>query len=234
MQRVELLITTDDPEIAELCKLYWAVDSDGQYLHTVKLLTERFGMKSGQVSQLVQINSEAFTVDPKCPSCGKGFLVKSRSDLAQSQRWPGSICEKCRIELATIQARKTNELRSAQRAAIIATFPITESNPISIEDLDLRAAMTLGALIRDGDPRESGIIAPLIARSQKLAPTYDLGTKLTGSLFKDGKILIHPNSPIEAFVWEEDNDSPTGSVLRRSSGLLSIWIGANSRTCSSP
>src|ERR1035441_9770850 len=33
MQVVELSVETDDPEISELCRLYWAVDPAGQDLH---------------------------------------------------------------------------------------------------------------------------------------------------------------------------------------------------------
>lgn len=207
MLRVELLIATDDPEIADLCKLYWATDADGQYLHAVKELTERFGLKSGQVNQLVRNNSEAFTLDRTCPRCDKGFPVHSRTELTQSAYWPDSACGKCRTELAAIQERKSDELRSAQRATIISTCAITERNPISLEDIDLRSAMALGALIRDGEPRESGIIVPLVVRSQKLAPTYTLEIQLMRSLYTDGIILVHPSSPIEAFDWKDGSSA---------------------------
>ena len=204
VQQVELLITTDEPKIAELCRLYWAVDSEGMYLHTVKELTEQFGLGPGQVNQLVRNGSKALTVHRKCPRCENGFLVQSRTELVQSQRWPISNCKECQTELAAIRERKTKELEAAQRATIVATFPVVEGNPISVEDLDIRSAMTLGALIRDGEPHESGIIASLITHSQQLAPTSTLGVELTSSVFKKGLILIHPSSPVDAFEWEGD------------------------------
>jgi hypothetical protein len=185
-----------------LCRLYWAVDSDGQYLHTVKALTEQFGLGAGQVNQLVRNSSQAFSVDRQCPRCEKGFLVQSRTELTQSQRWPVSNYKECQVELAAIRERKTKELEEARRSTIVSTFPVTEENPISVGDLDLRSAMTLGSLIRDGESQESGIIAPLIAHSQQLAPTVSLGVGLTSAAFKQGLILIHPRSPLDAFDWE--------------------------------
>jgi hypothetical protein len=96
-----------------LCRLYWAVDSDGQYLHTVKALTEQFGLGAGQVNQLVRNSSQAFSVDRQCPRCEKGFLVQSRTELTQSQRWPVSNYKECQVELAAIRERKTKELEGS-------------------------------------------------------------------------------------------------------------------------
>ena len=204
VQPVELSITTEDPRIAELCRLYWAAGSDGQYLHTVKELTERFGLRSGQANQLVRDNSEAFSVHHRCPRCGKGLIVHSRTDLAQFQRYPASDCRQCKTELMAVQERQTKEREATRRAAIIATFPVVDSNPISVQDLDIRSAITLGALIRDGEFQEGGIITPLIARSQRLAPRPTLALTLTRSLFNRGLILIHPASPVDAFEWDRD------------------------------
>ena len=64
--------------------------------------------------------------------------------------------------------------------------------------------MTLGALIRDGEPYRGGIITPLVAHSQRLAPTARLEVELISSVFEKGLILIHPSSPVDAFAWESD------------------------------
>jgi hypothetical protein len=185
MQQVELLITTDEPETAELCRLYWAVDTDGHYLHTVKELTERFDLKSGQVNDLVRKNSQAFTVNRRCPRCENGFLVQTRSEFATSHRWQESICKECKAALSAMRERQTKELEDARRAKIISTFPIVDGNPISVGDLDIKSAMALCALIRDGEQHETGIIAPLIAHSQRLAPIFDLEVELANELFEN-------------------------------------------------
>jgi hypothetical protein len=205
VQQVELSITTDDPSVAELCRLYWAVDFDDQYQYTVKALTEQFKLGPGQVNLVVRSNSKAFSVNQRCTRCDKGFLVQSRSELAQLQRWPISSCKECQVELAAIRERKTKELEEARRATIVSTFPITEENPISVAELDLRTAMTIGALIHDNESQESGIIPPLVAHFQQLAPTISLGVSLVGAAFKKGLIVIHPKSPTDAFDWEGDS-----------------------------
>jgi hypothetical protein len=220
VQQVELSITTEDPEVGELCRLYWAVDSEGQYLHTVKELTERFGLASGQVNQLVRDHSKAFSLHRKCPRCGNGFAVQTRTELARSERYPASNCQECVSELAFIQERQTKEREATRRAAIVATFPVLEGSPISMRDLDLRSAITLGTLIRDGEAHEGGIITPIIARFQQLAPTYTLGIELTRSLFEKKLILIHPASPVDSFEWEGET-SPNSFYIDRVAYYLS-------------
>lgn len=217
---MELAIATDDGEIAELCRLYWALDPAGEYQYTVKELTERFALASGQVNQLVRSNSRATTVDRRCPRCEKGYLIQSRTELTQSHRWPERTCKECEAELTAVRERKTKELEASRRSSVIATFSIVDGNPISVEDLDLRSAMTLGALIRDGEPYEGGIIAPLIAHSQPLAPMFDLEIELLSSIFQKGYILIHPSSPIDAFEW--NGDTPTNQFyINRAAYYLS-------------
>jgi hypothetical protein len=206
MKLVEVVIETDESEVAELCELYWAVNSSGQYQCTVKELTQRFGLRSGQVNELVRNYSRAYTADRRCPNCEKGFLVQTRSELATYQRLPVSNCKECRAELVAMRERQTAEVDAARRAVIISNFPIAESNSISVSDLDLRSAMTLFALVRDNPYYEVGIIAPLSARAQQLAPTHHLGVELTTSVFGRGLILIHPtSSPIDAFEWDGES-----------------------------
>lgn len=199
---VELTTDTDDPAIADLCKLYWTIDSYGQYTYTVKELAQRFGLKSGQVNAVVRDHSRAFTLHQICPRCEKGFLVRNRSELTASRGWAENKCEDCRAELAATQERQTKELEETCRAAVISTFPVAEGNPISIEDLDIRSAMTLCALIRDGENHEGGIIPPLATRSQALAPSLDVEIELVSSIYHKGLILIHPGSQLNAFEWD--------------------------------
>lgn len=205
VERVELVVTTEDPEIAELCRLYWAVDADGEYLHTVKELTERYGLRSGQVNQLVRQNSNAFTLEPRCPRCGDGFPVQSRSDLAASaHRFPAS-CSGCQSELAAIRQRETVAIEATRRAAIQANFPVENDELIAVKELDLRSAVALASLLRDGENANDGIITPLSMRSQRLAPTHSLSIELARSVFEEGLIGIHSSSPPKAFEWGEDS-----------------------------
>jgi hypothetical protein len=113
-----------------------------------------------------------------------------------------------------IHERQTKELEATQRAAIVAAFPVVEGSSISIQDLDIRSAITLGALIRDGESLEGGAITPIIARSQPLAPTYILGIELTRSLFEKQLILIDPASPVDSFKWEGDAPPSTFYIDR--------------------
>lgn len=208
VDEVEVVTRTEEPEVAELCRLYWAMDSVGGYLHTVKELSARFSLPASQLAQVVRRHSEAYTINRRCSRCDTGFLVQSRSNLANLLRGSKSLCEECQREIAEIRKHEAAAAESARRQVLRSEFLIADTNEIKVDELGLRQAMTLAGLLRNGEDVADGTIAPLFQRLEKLAPTARLQTELTRLVFENDLVLIHPNSAADAFRWDE-NSRPT-------------------------
>ncbi|MDI2031697.1 restriction endonuclease [Saccharopolyspora sp. TS4A08] len=207
MGEVEVVTSSDEPDIVELCQLYWAIDSAGAYLYTVKDLAARFSLTAYQVNQTVRSHSKSYSVDVVCAQCGNGFLVQSRSELANFERSAKSLCSDCLKEREEIRKREAAALIAAQRNYVRNSFPIVDSIQINLGDLDLRKAVTLAALLRDDEDSSDGSITPLSQRAERLAPTVQLQMDLMKSVFDEQLILIHPESELAAFNWDGDTAS---------------------------
>lgn len=173
-----MVTSTDGSEVVELCRLYWATNTVGGYLHTVKELSGRFNLTASQVAQVVRRHSEAYTINRRCSRCEAGFLVQSRSDLANFLRRSKSLCDECQREIAAIRKQEAVAVESARRKILYSEFAIVNTSEIKVEDLDLRQAMTLASLLRNGEDATDGSIAPLSQRLESLAPTAKLQTEL--------------------------------------------------------
>jgi hypothetical protein len=207
---VHLKVFTDDPRLAALCTEYWQMKEDGSFRHPVKALAARFDVSPSRVSQTVAMASEARTALASCPSCGQGFVVRSRQQLLELQRSAfgrSRECEGCRqaAEGARKEARK--QLVLERQLFLEDRYAIVDEHPISLDELTLEEAASLLALIRAPEHFSTDAVPPVARRGDVFAPTVDFGIELVRSLFCRELIRIHPRSELEAFVWEEEETS---------------------------
>jgi SEC-C motif len=196
MGSVELELETTDPTLLALCRDYWATDDEGDYRFTVKELAQRHNVGVQVVAKTVTAASTARLRDRVCPSCELGEIVTSRQDLTQRQSWrfPTRECDSC------VQTqRELKELSKQER------FSITDSDPLSIEQLTLADATTLMALLRSQTGETFARTIPLAKWADPFAPTDDIAIEWVRRLFTNGLVLIHPDSAMDAFSWEDDD-----------------------------
>jgi hypothetical protein len=206
MGKIKLELETDDPALLALSRDYWASDDEGDYRFTVKELAQRYNLAIHIVAKTVAAASTARLRDRVCPSCGLGEIVTSRQDLTQRLSWrmPVRVCEAC------VQAeREMKELAKQER------FFITDSAPLSIEDLTLADAITLLALLRSQTGETFTRTIPLAKWADPFAPTDDIGTEWARRLFTNGIVRIHPDSSTDAFEWEDSD--PARFYIERAS-----------------
>jgi hypothetical protein len=201
---IEVVSASSTSGAPEVCELYWLTDENGNFVHTVKAIAEQYGITSNELTKTVNSSCSAYTTDLGCPTCHRGFKIRSRSHFADLRRYPARTCADCE-EAARLEAERQAAKVEAQRIEAIAElFTVEQGERVVVADLSLRQAMTLGALIRGIGGDHHGIVSPLSQRSERLAPSDDLSLRLVESIWSDGLIEIHPTTSVGAFGWEAD------------------------------
>src|SRR5512141_2760596 len=80
----ELVFITADEQLIALCKQYWEIGEDGNFVHTVTSLAKQRGTSSHKkFSQLVSASCKAYIHGFVCSSCGKQLSVGTRTEYEQ-------------------------------------------------------------------------------------------------------------------------------------------------------
>ncbi len=206
-ERIDLTLFTDDPERVALCQDYWAIDGEGGYRDTVKVLGARYEISPSRVSQTVSSLSEARSTHITCEACGEGCVVRSRQHLVDLQRSPrrqGPECQRCQTAREQARLEAQQQLERDRRLYLEDEFAVHEENKIELDELSLSDAVSLLALIRSPEHFVTDAIVPLCHRDEPFAPASDFGIELVTEVFRKGLVAIHPRSSLDAFVWEDD------------------------------
>jgi hypothetical protein len=206
-ERIDLVLFTEDPVKAALCTEYWATDPEGSFVQTVKTLGARYDLSPSRVSQTVSSLSEAHSTQIRCEMCGEGIVVRSRQnllDLHHRPRRQGYECQRCQSAREQARLEAARQLEKDRRLYLEDDLAIREEDPIALDELSLKAAVTLLALIRSPEHFVNEALVPLSRREEPFAPASDYGIDLVKSTFRQGLIAIHPGSPFDAFIWEDD------------------------------
>ena len=80
----ELVFITEDEQLIALCKQYWEIGVDGNFVHTVTSLAKQRGMSSHKkFSQLVSESCKVYIHDFVCSSCGKQLSVSVHAKVVR-------------------------------------------------------------------------------------------------------------------------------------------------------
>lgn len=207
VKQIDLEVLTNDPLLARLCQNYWAVDEEGRFEHSVKALAAQHEIQVSRVSKLVTQNSVARNSDSTCQLCGEGRILTSRQDLTSLTlhgETTSFICVECRALLAREdQERRQQQL--VQRAAILQeTYQVREGARLRPTDLRLQDTIILLALLRSSEHLPEEGTVPISRRDDPFAPTKDFGIELISDVLESGLIDVHPDSPLDAFVWTDE------------------------------
>ena len=201
----ELVFMIEDEQLIELCKLYWEIGDDGNFVHTVTSLAKQRGTTSHKkFSQLVSESCKAFIHGIVCSNCGKQLSVSTRTEYGQYsreiERGEKFICSDC----AEKEAKRKAELAEAERREKIRTikkyYSQIEIPPVDPQDLSFEEAVCLLALIRAGAYEDFSSIRPLELFETPLSPQEELDYEIVKTLYRNNQLFVHPDSSPDAFT----------------------------------
>ena len=204
MSLIEVVGTSAEPEVDEMCKLYWSTDDSGAFLYTVKAIAERYSVTSNEVTKSVTASCRAYTIEPVCSTCGNGFRISSRSHFTELRRYQARSCAECAAAVKAEADREARRIADVRRLILQERFAVIAGDQLVVADLTLRSAMTIAALLRDDGCTSDGVITPMRNRVENLAPTSEFGLELVRDAWRAGLINIHPSAPHDAFGWKDD------------------------------
>ncbi len=215
MLKVETL--TQDEELATICKMYWEVNAEWQFVHKVGELAKLTNIERAatRLPQVMRESCYAYIEDWRCPRCEKPHKFYSRSEFSSNRRNIGLsfLCDECRRQDQIREAAETQkgnaeaertrqETKTRMREKIRETYDLSKKRPIShIYGLSLTDAIYLISIMR-GAYEDLTKIKPIELFEQPLAGDKDLTKEIVIQSHDKRLIYVHPDSETEAFVDE--------------------------------
>jgi hypothetical protein len=119
--QIELL--TKDKNTRELCAAYWEMDKDGNFIHSLADLANRFHVSQNAITSAAKKNCRAFPEDMLCKQCQKPAVFVDNRKKAQNV-WLNTrpdYCKKCqqeKDEQAQLQTKEQSKLQAELKAEI--------------------------------------------------------------------------------------------------------------------
>ena len=207
MSNLKVVATSSDDDVVRMCQLYWETQPGGEYSHKISSLARDYSIQTNEFSRTVAQHSYVEVLDLLCTVCAKPRLARTRSELTTVLKYTKQVCDECKIAEKERLAEQSEASVRAMRKEIAHNFAVRDDVEATLEvsDLGLVQAFTLAALLEDGDYVAAATSFPLIARGVPVGPTSAFELDLVTQLAMGGMLLIHPDSPIDAFVWKGSN-----------------------------
>ncbi len=99
-----LMILTEDPAIADICRRYWQQASNGHFIIRPKQLAAELGISTTKLAHLISHNSTVRCAHGKCPVCGTFWYTSVHShEGLQHSGWRKDLCDGCKQEAERAQ-----------------------------------------------------------------------------------------------------------------------------------
>ena len=195
---LETRINSDDPAVVSLCERYWDFQ-DGKFLETVKQI-QASNPFDAQVYKIVSEHCVAYSTELDCSACNKPFVFKNRGEFTRlfgktdHVNW---VCSKCELE-------NKKAIADEQREVLLSAFEHAKEYPLKIEELDVRQAVLLRALILYSATEDLSHINPF-DRGQivPFSPLLDFSIELLREMYQSSLISIHPNTDLRLLDFSE-------------------------------
>ncbi len=80
--KVEIL--TEDKQLAHVCSLYWQIDGDGKFIHTVSEVAEEASLNKRDISKVLAEYAKASSTELACQHCGEPYIFTKIAQNAPS------------------------------------------------------------------------------------------------------------------------------------------------------
>lgn len=208
MEKLNLIIFTDDEIVISLCKNYWQISEDLKFENNVKSLAKAAELSQKQFLELINDECNAQSTEIFCQDCEVPAIFKSRNDFLEKQRglnWYLSnwLCEDCSAERKHQEEQKKLDAINRYRQLIKQNYS-SEPAEIILENLFLEDALYLLSFIRFCANEELTFGRPYGSLNfhESLSPKTEFDYEILRHLYKRGIIKVHPESPVDAFTGE--------------------------------
>lgn len=233
MSLIRLELLTSDDDSIQICTRYWEVDEQGNFTYKLSDLAKMQNLSSRELSKFVSQSCQALSIKDVCSGCGTPYVYKSRSDFQERIRYHRDdwLCANCMEQERVRQRALQIAEEERQRTLINTNFSSVEKIPIDLSQLTFEHAVYLLSLIRLAASEDFSHIVPLRLTTEPLTLTENFSYEVIRQLFHHKIIYICPQSPIDAFVFENGNierfyldrvswDLPISSKSQNSQGLI--------------
>lgn len=195
----------DTDQLTQLVSEYYARSG------SVTEIMKRFAI-AGKPSNFVAMLPSVVHPDQKCPYCDDVSLIsvrQSRDSKAKGlprcpecdhQDQVSCTCNTCKF----YRAAKQTAIDSTKRALIVANYPPLTNVSRNAANASLRNALYIMALFRHSATEDLSWARPFNDKKEPLAPTHDFRSAAVLSLHRSGYIRISAQSPLDAFVYNDD------------------------------
>jgi len=219
MDKLEVILLTEDEQLVELCKLYWSLDDELNFVHKVSELAELFSDSLRNITSTVKKSCKLVVWDWYCEECGAPRLFSSRTDFAKiknsletgTYHQLSFMCANCQqkqreIELNN-QAEKAGTAKFAKekggkekRNLIREKYNLAKRPLLDISSLSLTEATYLYSVLIGGAHENLTEILSLAMFEYPLTPSQDFTTDIIAEyLYPRNLIYVHPESDANSF-----------------------------------
>jgi hypothetical protein len=217
---LKLEILTKDKELATICELYWEIDAQLNFVHTLSEVSQLANIPKTKITATVREASHAYMYDWNCSNCGKPVAFSGRSEFTQYQSYllNGSyrelsfLCGDCeakkKLEEKELKRQQEEIARIAReaddneiRAKIREMYALSDRRkPTNIQALTLTETVYLLCMLRGGAYEDLTKIMPVGMFEQPLSANQDFSTEIINHLYASGLIYVDPENDPDSFV----------------------------------
>lgn len=208
MSQIKLDFLTEDEKLREVCRLYWAMDKELNFIHKTSHIAKKFDIPRHKLYKIVVKNCNAYSNINVCENCKKPYIYKNRTDFSnETKRKYTWQCPECLEKKQKLKREQELQIEAKKRDAIYRAFSKKIRTYESLERLaiSLESAVYLLALIRAGAAEDFSVIKPFNEVYGPLSPSVEYDSEILSQLYNERLIFIHPNSPTNGFEYDEDH-----------------------------
>ncbi len=195
-----------------ICGKYWLSDTD-DFVHTVKEISQNFGIKAHEVTQIAQKNAYLIVYGYQCIDCNKTNHSHTRNEFKQLKLgdWRCAQCRKIYDEKRCREFKQfsleRNRLRERYRKVVIKALEHHEVSQMAnipcLDKLNTVDSLLLVATIESLGSKALTTTKPLCSDpTLPLTPTISMDKKILKHLFELNLLLLNPE---ENYHWVDIN-----------------------------
>jgi hypothetical protein len=212
---LKVKVITENEELAALCKLYWEINEELKFVHTVAHIANLATIEGADVklTSIVKGSCYAYVEDWKCPECEQPYKFYSRSDWQRRGQITRFQCDDCREKASAereaarqriIQTEKQEkeQSRSRKQKKIEEIYNLSNRYPVHLEGLSIMDLIYLISIMR-GAYEDLTKIMSIEMFDQPLAPDKDFKLEIINHLRRQNLLYIHPDTDPDAFTEDD-------------------------------
>jgi len=219
---LQIKIITENQDIAAICKLYWTLDSNSNFLHNVDELGKLAQIDKSKIPGIVKKSCNVYINDWICENCESPHIFSNRSDFLGKRNFLLNglylqnlfICDECKKkqrEIELEEKRVKAELEKKAREAIEIelqkkiqnAYSLSKRPFLEIQSLSLTDIVYLISILRGGADESLTKIAPISTFIQSLSPDDNFSSSIINYLHNNELIFIHPDSAPSSFANDD-------------------------------